>query len=318
MSDIWRFPAMSDLDLPLLPSADQIRRRKFATVRRGYDPDQVDDYLKQVAEQVEALETDLRDERLNAAGQRPGGAEAPAEQAAAMMAPATVASSSAPETEEAAYDRISKRFASVLKSADEEAQKLIDQARAEATKLMADARAEADRIRVDAQANAEQARATSAAELAKAREESDRLLGGLEQRRESLLGQMHEMQSRLLAVAQNLEIPDGGPASGAHTPAPAQPASSSEEPTSERGAPAAATPAERSGDTPRSTTPEPAQQPAREPAKEPAPVPVGQAATEGETVDPRYEDMWATAEPSSVDIPDLSSLDIDFDDEKKH
>jgi hypothetical protein len=35
MSDIWRFPAMSDLDLPLLPSADQIRRRKFATVRRG-------------------------------------------------------------------------------------------------------------------------------------------------------------------------------------------------------------------------------------------------------------------------------------------
>ena len=29
---------MSDLDLPLLPSADQIRRRKFATVRRGLTP----------------------------------------------------------------------------------------------------------------------------------------------------------------------------------------------------------------------------------------------------------------------------------------
>src|SRR4051794_5570917 len=323
MSDIWRFPAMSDLDLPLLPSADQIRRRKFATVRRGYDPDQVDDYLTQVAEQVEALETDLRDERLAAARQRPGGetaAEGPALLAtpATAMAPPAAAPASAPESEEAAYERISKRFASVLKSADEEAHKLIDQARAEATKLLDDARAEADRIRVDAQANAEQARAASAAELANAREEADRTLGGLEQRRESLLGQMHEMQSRLLAVAQNLEIPDGGPASGAHTPAPAQPASSSEEPTSERGAPAAATPAERSGDTPRSTTPEPAQQPAREPAKEPAPVPVGQAATEGETVDPRYEDMWATAEPRSVDIPDLSTLDIDFDDEKKH
>ena len=35
---------MSDLDLPLLPSAEQIRRRQFATVRRGYDPDQVHDY----------------------------------------------------------------------------------------------------------------------------------------------------------------------------------------------------------------------------------------------------------------------------------
>src|SRR5262245_28096065 len=220
---------MSDLDLPLLPSADQIRRRKFATVRRGYDPDQVDDYLKQVAEQVEALETDLRDERVGAARQRPGGTEAPAEPPAAMAAIAATApaQATAPETEQAAYDRISKRFASVLKSADEEAQKLIDQARAESTKLLEDARAEADRIRVDAQANAEQARSSSAAELANAREEADRVLGGLEQRRESLLGQMHEMQSRLLAVAQNLEIPDGDQAHGAHTGS-GQPAPTSE------------------------------------------------------------------------------------------
>jgi cell division initiation protein len=294
---------MSDLDLPLLPSADQIRRRKFATVRRGYDPDQVDDYLKQVAEQVEALETDLRDERLNAARQPPSGAEAPAERPAAMTmtAPPTAA---APESEEAAYERISKRFASVLKSADEEAQKLIDQARAESTKLLADARAEADRIRVDAQANAEQARTTSAAELARAREESDRVLGGLEQRRESLLGQMHEMQSRLLAVAQNLEIPDADQVEGAHTPG-EQP-TPSPQPSS---APASTGPADDAGAAPPES--------AKEPVKEPAPVPVGQAATEAETVDPRYEDMWASTESRPVDIPDLSSLDIDFDDDKK-
>ncbi len=294
---------MSDLDLPLLPSADQIRRRKFATVRRGYDPDQVDDYLKQVAEQVEALETDLRDERLNAARQPPSGAEAPAERPAAMTmtAPPTAA---APESEEAAYERISKRFASVLKSADEEAQKLIDQARAESTKLLEDARAEADRIRVDAQANAEQARTTSAAELARAREESDRVLGGLEQRRESLLGQMHEMQSRLLAVAQNLEIPDADQVEGAHTPG-EQP-TPSPQPSS---APASTGPADDAGAAPPES--------AKEPVKEPAPVPVGQAATEAETVDPRYEDMWASTESRPVDIPDLSSLDIDFDDDKK-
>jgi len=46
---------MSELDLPLLPNADQIRRRMFATVRRGFDPDQVREYLKQVADQVENL-----------------------------------------------------------------------------------------------------------------------------------------------------------------------------------------------------------------------------------------------------------------------
>src|SRR3954467_15946138 len=309
MSDIWRFPAMSDLDLPLLPSADQIRRRKFATVRRGYDPDQVDDYLKQVAEQVEALETDLRDERLIAARQRPSGPEAPAEKPAAMMAPGPAsAAATEPETEEAAYERISKRFASVLKSADEEAQKLIDQARAEATKLMADARAEADRIRVDAQANAEQARSTSAAELSKAREESDRVLGGLEQRRESLLGQMHEMQSRLLAVAQNLEIPDAEQPPGAHTP-PAQPTPGGQPAPAPQAAPASSPPSPETAAPPQESKPEP--------AKEPAPVPVGQAASEAETVDPRYEDMWASTETRQVDIPDLSSLDIDFDDEKK-
>ena len=35
----------SDLDMPLLPSAEQISRREFATVRRGYDPQQVRAYL---------------------------------------------------------------------------------------------------------------------------------------------------------------------------------------------------------------------------------------------------------------------------------
>ena len=33
----------TELDLPLLPSAEQIRRREFATIRRGYDPEQVRD-----------------------------------------------------------------------------------------------------------------------------------------------------------------------------------------------------------------------------------------------------------------------------------
>ncbi len=39
----------SDLDMPLLPSAEQIRRREFATVRRGYDPQQVRAYLTSIA-----------------------------------------------------------------------------------------------------------------------------------------------------------------------------------------------------------------------------------------------------------------------------
>ena len=208
---------MSDLDLPLLPSAEQIRRRKFATVKRGYDPDQVHEYLNQVAIQVETLETDLRDERMGASS-RAGEAVAAAPPKAAGPAPPAAAAST-----EAAYEQLSKRFATVLKAADAESQALIDKARAESTKLLEDARIEADKIRVDAQANAEEARTKSAAELERAREEADRVLGGLEARREAMLTQMHDMQSRLLNVAKELEVPDDGPAApGAHAATPAQ------------------------------------------------------------------------------------------------
>ena len=207
---------MSDLDLPLLPSAEQIRRRKFATVKRGYDPDQVHEYLNQVAIQVETLETDLRDERMGASS-RAGETVAAAPPKAAPAPPAAAAST------EAAYEQLSKRFATVLKAADAESQALIEKARAESTKLLGDARIEADKIRVDAQANAEESRTKSAAELERAREEADRVLGGLEARREAMLTQMHDMQSRLINVAKELEVPDEGPAApGAHAATPAQ------------------------------------------------------------------------------------------------
>ena len=56
----------SDLDMPLLPSAEQISRREFATVRRGYDPQQVRTYLTSIATQVGTLERELSQLRLEA------------------------------------------------------------------------------------------------------------------------------------------------------------------------------------------------------------------------------------------------------------
>jgi DivIVA domain-containing protein len=90
----------NDLDLPLLPSAEQIRRREFATVRRGYDPDQVREYLQGVAGQVETLERELRGPRKETKAQgsaTPGGPPAPPVTAGQVMAPATpVATTPAP------------------------------------------------------------------------------------------------------------------------------------------------------------------------------------------------------------------------------
>lgn len=297
---------MSDLDLPLLPSAEQIRRRQFATVRRGYDPDQVHDYLNQVALQVEALEGELREQRLTPSrvadeqAMTPIAEAASPVEAAAIVQPPSVAA--AAEDTEAAYERISQRFASVLRAADEESEKLIERARTEASKLLDDARAEADRIRVDAQSNAEEARTQSSEELQRAKAESDRVLGGLEQRRESMLGQMHEMQSRLLAVAQNLEVPDDEPAApanaGAHIaqdPAPTMPP---EAPGEDADRPIDGISVTENGGSA---------------SEEPAHASLGKATADDDAVDPRYEDMWGAPRP--VDLPDLSTLDIDFDED---
>src|SRR5829696_8786577 len=102
--------SMTDLDLPLLPSAEQIRRREFATIRRGYDPDQVRDYLHQVAAQVETLEREVRDAKLGRAkiDQVTG---ATVEQATPA---ATVPSEGAARGSDDAYDALAKRFSTLI------------------------------------------------------------------------------------------------------------------------------------------------------------------------------------------------------------
>ncbi len=179
----------SDLDLPLLPSAEQIKRREFATVRRGYDPEQVRDYLEAVATQVQTLEKDLKDARLKL------------ESKAAEPAPPMPA-----EPKGDPYERISKRFAGLIATADREASRIVDEANTEADRVVVEAKTQADRIRVDAQSRAEQDRQQGHEALEGARDEADRILAGLTARRDLLVGQLQEMQSRLLSVAKDLEV----------------------------------------------------------------------------------------------------------------
>jgi len=56
----------TNLDVPVLISAEQIRRREFVTIRRGYDPDQVRAYLAQLADQIELMRVLLRDAQAEA------------------------------------------------------------------------------------------------------------------------------------------------------------------------------------------------------------------------------------------------------------
>ena len=172
---------------PLVASGDQIRQREFATVRRGYDPEQVRAYLTALAVHVESLERALADTRARVAQLE-----------------------SAPPAPDA-YEELSKRFAGVLATADAQAEQVVDQARAEA-----------DRIKAEAQARAEEVRIRSSRSLIAAQEESDRMLANLAQRREAMLRQLHDMQSRLLSVADDLEVAIQ-PTPPAHQPTPVSP-----------------------------------------------------------------------------------------------
>ena len=186
----------SDLDMPLLPSSEQIRRREFATVRRGYDPQQVRIYLTSIAEQVGNLERQLSQLRLEADSA-----------AARETSPAPTIPPADPPDAPDPYASLSRRFASLIEVADQEASRTVDDARVEAARMIDEARSEADRVRVDAQAHAEEARQEAADLLERARIGSERALSDLAERRRGLIDELEGMRSKLIAVADELAGP---------------------------------------------------------------------------------------------------------------
>jgi DivIVA domain-containing protein len=173
----------TNLDLPVLISAEQIRRREFVTIRRGYDPDQVRGYLEQLADQIELMRVLLRDA-----------------QAEAQSALRTTA-----QPRRDPYQQLGERVASVIREADQVAETIKTEAHRDAELVTRDARAEADRLRTDAQAKAEDARSQAETALRIAREEADRTIAGLSTRRDALVDQLASMQERLIGVARDLE-----------------------------------------------------------------------------------------------------------------
>jgi DivIVA domain-containing protein len=261
----------SDLDMPLLPSAEQIRRREFATVRRGYDPQQVRAYLTSIANQVGTLERELSQLRLEV-----GSAAARRDQMAERSSspPAAPALATHPDD---AYDALSKRFATLIEMADQEAERILENARSESEHALDEARSEADRIRVDAQAHAEEARQEGTDLLEQARTETERVLTGLAERRRGLVTQLEDMRSKLLMVAEELVVP-------------IEEAALAEAEDADLVEPAA----EAAAGTEESDETDDAEAP----------------------VDPRYEDLWVQKD-DSIQLPDLASIDLDFDDREE-
>ena len=263
----------TELDLPVLMAAEQIRRREFVTIRRGYDPDQVRDYLDQIADQVALMASMIREARLDAESAIRAGAS--------------------PKIDP--YEQLARRVASVIREADDVAERTRSEASRDAERSLEQARADADRIRLDAQTHAEQAREEAERSVTEVREQATRTIAGLATRREALVGQLSQMQERLIGVARDLED------------AIVMPEIADDSPT-DMGSFADAMPEEasvfqvvdvRTGDDPSSP-------PAAAPHIQPDDVFAG-------LDDPSYEELWDGSESIHLEMPDIPPLDLSWD-----
>jgi DivIVA domain-containing protein len=276
----------TNLDVPVLISAEQIRRREFVTIRRGYDPDQVRAYLGQLADQIELMRVLLRDA-----------------QAEAQTALRTTA-----QPRRDPYQQLGERVASVIREADHVAETITNEAHRDAEQVTREARTDADRIRTDAQAKAEEARSRAETAVRTAREEADRTIAGLSTRRDALVDQIASMQERLIGVARDLEsamdvqftIPDI-PAIRDLLDEPAEGTPADENASSNATAPSAEARDEADDQTGVEASA----------AREPAIVMAEAGDDDPGILDPFYQELWEGAEAIELDIP---ALDLDWGD----
>jgi len=209
-------------DRSIVPSRgpEQIRNRQFGWVRKGYDPEQVKDFLGQLAEHVDALESELRAarEELDRAsrGQTSGRGEAYQELAKRMDDVLAMADAQAEtvrkESEQAANQK--------LVEAEAVAERIRKEAKADAERARFEAKDESERIVREAKVQAEQLRRENEDALRKARTEAEHIVGVLSSRRDMLLQEVQTTRDRLMWVLDRVNAavppPTGtpGPLSG--------------------------------------------------------------------------------------------------------
>jgi DivIVA domain-containing protein len=144
-------------------SPDEIEGREFALSRRGYNRDEVDEFLVSVADTVREAEA--------AAQAAPEGSDADtdaAEPPEGGTHPLRSRLQSGPaDTDD--YGRLGAEVAAVLRTADEGAQKRRSEAEAEATRIRDEADGYAHRLRTETEAEAERVRAEAEVEARNAR-----------------------------------------------------------------------------------------------------------------------------------------------------
>ena len=149
-------------------------RPTFGSVRRGYDPSEVDAFLAQVASTIRILEARSRDAARD-------------------------------DTPDDVTDRLTERFARIVAVQEEEVERLLTEAHAEADAIEAEAEREADRIRGDARDAAERSVEEADAFRERGAAEADDLRSGLAERRREMIEELPRIQQRLRTFLHDLE-----------------------------------------------------------------------------------------------------------------
>ena len=150
-----------------LASPDRIRVPRFKTVRRGFDPDEVMEYLVWVSDHVEALESRVQQLQSESHKDAQG---------------------------------VGAHVADLVRTFDQ-----VERLRRDADRMVAEAKAQAERIRVDTQFEAEATRADARRTLRDAQREADKMLSELASRREAVLGEVRAIREGMLDAARGLE-----------------------------------------------------------------------------------------------------------------
>lgn len=185
----------------------------FDTVRRGFAPDQVAEYLKRVATSVLSLESRLEETRAELLETR-------RERDSAIAALET---SAGPDPYATVSQRVTElvrgfddQVGGLLRDAEVEAERVLSevrteagrilmQAREEADRTIAEARAEAERTRADAQTMEQESRARAARLMYEARQQTDRAEKDLGALRESVLETFRDIRDRTVSALGEVE-----------------------------------------------------------------------------------------------------------------
>jgi len=183
------FPSQMDEQAWASQSSDLIRFKQFEMGRRGYDPDEVREYLAQVATWFdEAKQYLVRLERE----QR----ELLAQREALMQSKAT--------GEGDPYQELAARMADVLRAVDQHAQTLRHEVDEDARTRTEEAERQAEHMRADAEAEAARIRQEAERFAKEVRGRAEELLGRLTSHRMAVRDELHGILDRTKHLARQL------------------------------------------------------------------------------------------------------------------